>query len=96
MPIASPTPPADLWVVIAAYNEEPRLGATLAVAGKFEFTESRLGLKHARTLTVDGQFDYQKQALLYVPQHLPDPRSPVFSRAAAEEIVKILNHSRRS
>ncbi len=30
MPIASPTPPADLWVVIAAYNEEPRLGATLA------------------------------------------------------------------
>ena len=68
--------------------------ATLAVAGKFEFTESRLGLKHARTLTVDGQFDYQKQALLYVPQHLPDPRSPVFSRAAAEEIVKILNHSR--
>lgn len=68
--------------------------ATLAVAGKFEFTETRLGLKHARTLTVDGQFDYQKQALLYVPQHLPDPRSPVFSRAAAEEIVKILNHSR--
>ena len=71
-----------------------RTSATLAVAGKFEFTESRLGLKHARTLTVDGQFDYQKQALLYVPQHLPDPRSPVFSRAAAEEIVKILNHSR--
>lgn len=26
----SPAPPADLWVVIAAYNEEPRLGATLA------------------------------------------------------------------
>ncbi len=68
--------------------------ATLAVAGKFEFTETRLGLKNARTLTVDGQFDYQKQALLYVPQHLPDPRSPVFFRAAAEEIVKILNHSR--
>ena len=68
--------------------------ATLAVAGKFEFTESRLGLKEARTLTVDGQFDYQTQALLYVPQHLPDPRSPVFFRAAAEEIVRILNHSR--
>ncbi len=68
--------------------------ATLAVAGKFEFTETRLGLKNARTLIVDGQFDYQKQALLYVPQHLPDPRSPVFFRAAAEEIVKILNHSR--
>jgi ATP-dependent DNA helicase DinG len=68
--------------------------ATLAVAGQFEFTESRLGLKQARTLTVDGHFDYQKQALLYVPQHLPDPRSPAFSRAAADEIVKLLEWSR--
>lgn len=28
--IATTPPPTDLWVVIAAYNEEPRLGATLA------------------------------------------------------------------
>jgi ATP-dependent DNA helicase DinG len=68
--------------------------ATLAVAGKFEFTETRLGLRHAKTLMVDGQFDYQKQALLYVPQHLPDPRSAVFTRAAADEIAKILEYSR--
>ena len=27
---AEPLPPADLWVVVAAYNEEPRLGRTLA------------------------------------------------------------------
>src|SRR5262249_25034634 len=26
----SPPPPSDLWVVVAAYNEEPRLAATLA------------------------------------------------------------------
>lgn len=26
----NPLPPNDLWVVVAAYNEEPRLGATLA------------------------------------------------------------------
>lgn len=25
----TPTPPPDLWIIIAAYNEEPRLGATL-------------------------------------------------------------------
>lgn len=29
-PTSAPSPPDDLWVVIAAYNEEPRLGATLA------------------------------------------------------------------
>jgi ATP-dependent DNA helicase DinG len=68
--------------------------ATLAVAGGFEFVEKRLGLKNARTLVVPGHFNYQKQALLYVPQHLPDPRDPAFPKAAGEEIIQILEHSR--
>jgi ATP-dependent DNA helicase DinG len=68
--------------------------ATLAVAGGFEYTEKRLGLANTRSLVVPGHFDYHRQALLYVPQHLPDPRDPRFSRAAAEEVVAILKHSR--
>ena len=68
--------------------------ATLAVSGGFEFTKKRLGLENPRTLVVPGHFDYQKQALLYVPQHLPYPNSPAFTKTAAEEIVKILEHSR--
>jgi ATP-dependent DNA helicase DinG len=68
--------------------------ATLAVAGGFEFTQKRLGLENPRTLIVPGHFDYQKQALLYVPQHLPYPNSPAFTKMAAEEIVRILEHSR--
>jgi ATP-dependent DNA helicase DinG len=68
--------------------------ATLAVAGGFEFAEKRLGLSGARTLIVPGHFDYQNQALLYIPQHLPDPRSPAFAKAAAEEVTSILRHSR--
>ena len=67
--------------------------ATLAVAGGFEFAEERLGLKHARTLIVESPFDYQKQALLYVPQHLPDPRNPAFTAAASDEIVRLLELS---
>ena len=62
--------------------------ATLAVAGGFEFTEKRLGLENARTLVVPGHFDYQKQALLYVPQHLPEPRNPAFTKMAAEEVIQ--------
>jgi ATP-dependent DNA helicase DinG len=68
--------------------------ATLAVAGGFEFAEKRLGLEGARALIVPGHFDYQKQALLYVPQHLPDPRNQAFAAAAAEEVARILGHSR--
>lgn len=68
--------------------------ATLAVGGSFEFLEKRLGIQSARSLVVPSHFDYQKQALLYVPQHLPDPRSPAFAVAASDEIVRILAHSK--
>jgi ATP-dependent DNA helicase DinG len=67
--------------------------ATLAVAGSFEFTEERLGVRSARTLIVESPFDYQHQALLYVPQHLPDPRNGSFTEAASDEIVRILQLS---
>ena len=68
--------------------------ATLAVAGSFDYLKRRLGLAHARTLMVPGYFDFSKQALLYVPQHLPDPRDRDFARQAAEEVVGILRASR--
>jgi ATP-dependent DNA helicase DinG len=56
--------------------------ATLAVAGGFDYVQKRLGVENPRTLVVPGHFDYQKQALLYVPQHCPSraarrsPRPP--------------------
>jgi ATP-dependent DNA helicase DinG len=68
--------------------------ATLAVAGGFEYVQRRLGVANARTQIVPGHFDYQRQALLYVPQHLPDPRSPAFPKAAAAEVAGVLRHSR--
>jgi ATP-dependent DNA helicase DinG len=68
--------------------------ATLAVSGTFEFARQRLGLPYARTLVVPGHFDYEKQALLYVPQHLPDPRDAGFTKLAADEITRLLEYSR--
>jgi ATP-dependent DNA helicase DinG len=67
--------------------------ATLAVAGGFDFTKKRLGVPTARTLIVESEFDYLDQAVLYVPQHLPDPRNPAYTRAAADEIAAILRAS---
>jgi ATP-dependent DNA helicase DinG len=52
--------------------------ATLAVAGEFEYIRNRLGIQHARELVVPSHFDYESQALLYVPPDLPDPRDPRF------------------
>ena len=67
--------------------------ATLAVSGGFDYVQARLGLEHARTLVVPSHFDYQSQALLYIPSHLPSPSSPAWVQSASEEIVKILTAS---
>ena len=64
--------------------------ATLAVAGGFDYVKSRLGLEDARTLVVPSHFDYASQALLYIPNHLPNPSSsPAYVPAASlKEILK--------
>jgi len=67
--------------------------ATLAVAGGFDFVQQRLGIAYARQLIVSSPFQYPEQALLYVPQHLPDPRGMDFLPRAAEEIIKLLELS---
>jgi ATP-dependent DNA helicase DinG len=68
--------------------------ATLAVGGGFEYIRQRLGLEHARESVLPSHFDYESQALLYVPPDLPDPRTPQFGAAAAERIRKLLEITR--
>ncbi len=64
--------------------------ATLAVGGGFDYVRGRLGLEHPRELVVASHFDYQQQALLYVPPDLPEPREPQFVSAATNRIRQIL------
>lgn len=64
--------------------------ATLAVSGSFDFIANRVGLENPKTLIVEGGFEYEKQALLYTPPDLPDPRSDLFVERAAETIARIL------
>ena len=68
--------------------------ATLAVGGGFDYIRRRLGFEHARDLVLQSHFDYQSQALLYVPPDLPDPRTPQFGVTAAERIRKLIEITR--
>jgi ATP-dependent DNA helicase DinG len=65
--------------------------ATLASAGNFNFIRERLGLTEADDLVAPSSYDYESQAVLYLPGRMPDPRSPEFSNAAAAEVTNILN-----
>ena len=68
--------------------------ATLAVGGGFDYMRQRLGLEHTRELLLPSHFDYESQALFYVPPDLPDPRTPEFAALAAERIRQLLEITR--
>jgi ATP-dependent DNA helicase DinG len=67
--------------------------ATLTAGGSFEFIKSRLGIGDSREVVIESHFDFRKQAVLYLPARMPDPRSPAFLKASADEIVRILDAS---
>jgi ATP-dependent DNA helicase DinG len=68
--------------------------ATLAVERSFEYIRGRLGVGPAEELRLPSEFDYHRQALLYLPARMPDPRTPGFVRAAAREVMEILTRTR--
>jgi ATP-dependent DNA helicase DinG len=56
--------------------------ATLAVAGSLEAAERALGVANAHRLVAPSPFDFQHNALLYVPVRVPLPTSERFQDAA--------------
>lgn len=68
--------------------------ATLAVDGGFSYVKDRLGIEPTLELLLPSPFDYEQQAVLYVPRHVPDPTAPGFADAAAEQVVELLELSR--
>lgn len=68
--------------------------ATMTAGGSFDFIKGRLGIGDARQLIVESHFDFENQAVLYLPMRMPDPRSRDFLEASVEEIVQILEATR--
>jgi Rad3-related DNA helicases len=65
--------------------------ATLSSGGNFSFIRDRLGLDTADDLIAESSFDYQSQAILYLPARMPDPRDREWGSAAAAEVARILH-----
>jgi ATP-dependent DNA helicase DinG len=55
--------------------------ATLAVGDSFSHFAAQLGLEDAHTLKLDSPFDYQRNALLYLPENMPPPNQPGYVEA---------------
>jgi ATP-dependent DNA helicase DinG len=96
--------PIDVSQLLSAalfesYNSVVLTSATLTVASGssvsgFEHISRRLGLTLARELVVPSHFNYPRQALLYLPPNMPDPREPDFFVQAAERTRRMLEITR--
>lgn len=67
--------------------------ATLAVKQNFGHYQAEMGLLEARTACWDSPFDYHQQALLYVPQDMPEPNTPDYTDAVVRAALPLIEAS---
>lgn len=90
--------PLDIAGVFTAFREQQEAAwiltsATLSVSGGFAHFTRQLGLEDADTLKLDSPFDYPNNALLWFPEHLPEPRDPEYLETLLERILPVLDAS---
>ena len=64
--------------------------ATLSVNGSFNHFANQLGLESTPTANWESPFDFQNQALLYLPDSLPDPRDASFTERMIKAVMPVL------
>ncbi len=79
-----------LWSRPAAFV---LLSATLRVSGSFDYAKTRLGVAQAEEVFHPSPFDYSKQALIYLPRHMPNPFSDEGVAAVINEIETLVRAS---
>lgn len=68
--------------------------ATLSVDQSYQHYIDALGWTGINTLTLNSSFDYQKQALLYVPRGLPSTRDQAHTPAVIDAVMPLLQQTR--
>ena len=68
--------------------------ATLSVGEDFSHFTGRLGLTEATTVRIPSPFDYDRQAILYLPRGLPDPSSKEHVAALIAAAVPLIEAAR--
>jgi ATP-dependent DNA helicase DinG len=67
--------------------------ATLSVKNNFSHFTDRMGLDDAKTLQLDSPFDYENNALMWLPDQVPEPRDMDFVPALLDQVVPVLQAS---
>jgi ATP-dependent DNA helicase DinG len=67
--------------------------ATLQVNKQFKHFAGNIGLENYNSGVWDSPFNYQKQSLLYLPENLPQPSEPSFTRELMRAAIPVLQAS---
>jgi ATP-dependent DNA helicase DinG len=67
--------------------------ATLSVGGDFRHFQVELGLAEAATKYWESPYDFANQALLYVPEGLPEPNSAGYTEAVIDAAFPVVRAS---
>ncbi|MBN1773204.1 MAG: DEAD/DEAH box helicase family protein [Deltaproteobacteria bacterium] len=68
--------------------------ATLSTGGSFNFIASELGVPEPRAIIADSPFRWEEQALLIVPEGMPEPNDPSFPASVASTFSEIIDLAR--
>jgi len=97
--VAIHTTPLDVSAVFASFREQLDAAwvftsATLSVNGRFDHFVQQLGLQEADTLNLDSPFDYQNNALMWLPEDIPEPREQSFVPELLRQVQPVLEASK--
>ncbi|MGD9020922.1 MAG: ATP-dependent DNA helicase [Lysobacterales bacterium] len=97
--VAIHTTPLDVSNLFASFCELVDAAwiftsATLSVDGRFDHFIQALGLQDADTLKLDSPFDYSNNALLWLPDGLPEPLEHAFVPSLLDQVLPVLEASR--
>jgi ATP-dependent DNA helicase DinG len=90
--------PLDVSAPLRRHREESRAAwvftsATLAVSGGFSHIAQRLGINEAVELLEPSPFDWDRQALCFLPTRLPEPASRDYGTALIATLLPVLQAS---
>ena len=93
------TTPLDISSLFSSFCEQLDAAwvftsATLSVNGGFDHFVRLLGLQDADTLNLDSPFDYENNALMWLPVGLPEPREPSFVPELLKQVRPVLRASK--
>jgi DNA polymerase-3 subunit epsilon/ATP-dependent DNA helicase DinG len=63
--------------------------ATLAIDNSFAFIKERLGLDDLHELQLDSPFDYEQQAMVYIPTDIPEPNQQGYQQKVEETLIRL-------